>query len=556
MKKILAHTHYKEATSTSDLHTGKWFPYGESRREFPDFISSQSFANDSETSSSEGWKPKKEDYPDLWIDPEDSVILTINAGEICPSTAFPSRVTLRFPRITQVRFDDKRAREVVALQYLWDKYEELLADRAGDNSERAFQSGTVPSTDVEKLAERFWTEERFSSEGKGRRKKKTKNLHSIANLRESVLAESSAFQDAVFVPLEGTYRLSENSLEADEAQEEGWLDEARTITDYGSVRALIKKHGGTVLLAPDAKLLEKGALVIGGDKSDPRVVNFVEMVEKARVKVQELKMKKKQTSADQDTLLFAKCSGVVRWTFLLSVLSKWRTSQGENASKAKIRETDPDLLTPDPLDLLARPKCPGGDIAPELCLMDVQNPTKMRRLLHEVAKDTAHETDSIHSKELTWQDLCKKSLDPRDRWIMRGSNQTLWPYEEGRVVIQETAVYVDVFADPRASSNDLSKVDPFDHAAFFSVLPLLRLAGAFIETKLGGRCTHVLCNLGDGIRIIPFEEAKPEHFVDFERGKFILEAIRKSPLYPESCPDLVSPLWAREEVWKHPDSSD
>lgn len=540
------------------LDTGKWFSYGESRREFPEFITSKSFTDDSGTPSLEGWKPKKEDYPDLWINPEDSVILTINAGEICPSTAFPSGVTLRFPRITQVRFDDKRPREVVPLHDLWDKYAELLADRAGDNSERAFESGTVPSTDKEKLTERFWTEEKFSSEGRGRRKKKPKNLHSISNIHESVSTESSAFQNAVFVPLEGTYRLAEKSLEADEAQEEGWLDEARAIKDYSSVRALIKKHGGTVLLSPDAKLLENGALIIGGDKSDPRVVNFVEMIEKARIQVPELKMKKKPSSADQDALLFAKCSGVVRWTFLLSVLAKWRTSQGENASNAKIREKDPDLLTPDPLDFLARPKCPGGGIARELCLMDVQNPTKMRRLLHEVANDTAgiDETDPIRSDELTWQDLCKKSLDPCDRWIMRGSNQTLWPYEEDRVVIQETAVYVDVFADPRASSNDLSKVDPSEHAAVLSVLPLLRISGAFIETKLGGRCTHVLCSLGDGICTISFEEATPEHFVDIERGKIILEAIQKSPLYPESCPDLASPLWAREEVWKHPDRSD
>ena len=103
MKKILGYTHYQEATGASALNTGKWFPSDESRREFPEFISSQSFTDDSETRNSEGWKPKKEDYPDLWINPEDSVILTINAGEICPSTAFPSRVTLRFPRITQVR---------------------------------------------------------------------------------------------------------------------------------------------------------------------------------------------------------------------------------------------------------------------------------------------------------------------------------------------------------------------------------------------------------------------------------------------------------------------
>ena len=543
-KFLLDHTGYKTPTDDSPLETGKWFSYGESRREFPDFVSSYSFASD--TPSSEGWKPKKEDYPDLWINPEDSVVLKLNAGEIVPSTAFPSRVTLRFPRITAVRLD-KKPREVESLQQLWEIHDNLLIDRAGDNSEKTFESGAVRYDDTRALKERFWTEEKYLSAGTARKKKRPKTLHSVANVPESVSAESVAFDGAVFVPLEGTYRLADDSLEADEAKEEGWLEEARAIRDHGSVRALIKKHGGASMLAPDAKLLEQGALIIGGDRNDPRVVNFVETIEKARSKAQELKMKKKPTSTDQATLLFAQCNGVVRWTFLLSLLAKWRSCHGDKANQTKIKATTPDLLIPDPLDYLARPRCPSGDIIKELCRIHVQNPIKMRRLLHEVADGT---NNNEAESNLSWQQLCKNSLDPSERWIVRCKYQTLWPYEEDRVVIQETAVYVDVFADPRAVSNDIAQVDPFEHAALLSVLPMLRLAGGFIETKLGGRVTHVLCGLRDDFRAITFEDARPEMFDDPERGKLILEAIRKSPLYPENCPDLVSPLWVREEVWK------
>lgn len=551
---LLEHTGYKPPTNDAPLDTGKWFSYGESTREFPDFVSSYSFAT-SETGSLDGWKPKKEDYPDLWINPEDSVVLKLNAGEIVPSTAFPSRVTLRFPRIIDVR-RDKMACEVESLRQLWDIHNEVMNKRAGDNSERDFESGNMSFDDPENLRGRFWTEERYTSAGRGRRKKRPKTLHTVSTVRGSVSAESMAFHGAVFIPLEGLYRLAEYSLEADEAREEGWLQDACVIKDLSSVRTLIKRHGGTAMLAPDGPLLDQGALVIGGDKNDPRVVNFVGTVEKARTKAPDLKMKKKPTKADQDTLFFAECNGVVRWTFLLSVLAKWRTSQGSKMDKTSILYADPNMLTPDSLDYLARPKCPQGDILGELCRIDVRNPIKMRRLLNEVAEGTNDEgeAEATGCDSLSWQDMSKKCLEPGERWIMRCSNQTLWPYVEDRVVIQETAIYIDVFADPRSFSNELSMVDPFEYASYLSVLPLLRLAGAFVETRLGARVTHVLSGLRGKVRMIPFKKAKPELFVDPQRGELIIEAVKTSPLHPESCPMFVSPSWA-EEVLMRPDSA-
>ncbi|XP_022180301.1 DNA ligase 4 isoform X4 [Myzus persicae] len=43
--------------------------------------------------------------PDLWIEPESSVIVQVKATEIMPSHTFKSKITLRFPRIERVRYD-------------------------------------------------------------------------------------------------------------------------------------------------------------------------------------------------------------------------------------------------------------------------------------------------------------------------------------------------------------------------------------------------------------------------------------------------------------------
>ncbi|KAL5243761.1 hypothetical protein ACI65C_011171 [Semiaphis heraclei] len=43
--------------------------------------------------------------PDLWIEPESSVIVQVKATEIMTSHTFKSKITLRFPRIEKVRYD-------------------------------------------------------------------------------------------------------------------------------------------------------------------------------------------------------------------------------------------------------------------------------------------------------------------------------------------------------------------------------------------------------------------------------------------------------------------
>ena len=52
------------------------------------------------------WKPAQSEKPDVYIDdPSNSIILEVKAAEIVPSESFPSKITLRFPRVEKARFD-------------------------------------------------------------------------------------------------------------------------------------------------------------------------------------------------------------------------------------------------------------------------------------------------------------------------------------------------------------------------------------------------------------------------------------------------------------------
>ncbi len=52
------------------------------------------------------WIPAMSEKPDVYIDnPLESVVMEIKAAEIVMSDAFPTKLTLRFPRVLKVRYD-------------------------------------------------------------------------------------------------------------------------------------------------------------------------------------------------------------------------------------------------------------------------------------------------------------------------------------------------------------------------------------------------------------------------------------------------------------------
>ena len=84
MQEILAHTGFKKG-GDGPMELGKWFR--EENFELPSFVSKRSLQRNS-TEDFEGWTfNKTKHYPDIWIDPKDSVVLTIKGAELVVSVS-------------------------------------------------------------------------------------------------------------------------------------------------------------------------------------------------------------------------------------------------------------------------------------------------------------------------------------------------------------------------------------------------------------------------------------------------------------------------------------
>jgi len=77
LKKLLESTGYKVDDITGEIEYGSWFRSSDN----PLFLSRRTFQF-STTATTGGWKPEKKTCPDLWINPEDSFVLTTFSGEI------------------------------------------------------------------------------------------------------------------------------------------------------------------------------------------------------------------------------------------------------------------------------------------------------------------------------------------------------------------------------------------------------------------------------------------------------------------------------------------
>ena len=83
-QQILKHTGFKKG-GDEPMELGKWFR--EDDFGLPSFISKRSLQRNS-TEDFEGWTfNKTKHYPDIWIDPKDSVVLTVKCAELVVSVS-------------------------------------------------------------------------------------------------------------------------------------------------------------------------------------------------------------------------------------------------------------------------------------------------------------------------------------------------------------------------------------------------------------------------------------------------------------------------------------
>jgi DNA ligase-4 len=220
---MLASTGYKKQTDTEPWDTGKWFREENHGKTVPDFISRRSFQYKDDRTPVFG----KKKYPDLWIHPEDSIVLTLKASEIVATDGFQAGITLRFPRIEGVRLkdsaDDKDARQVETLEGLHRTYREQMQRREG-SGEIEFQSGSVTPGRANR---------RFQTAEEGLRKniasRNTTDSGPVWTMPIADRKESSALDGLGIAVLEGIDYFDEKSLDAEESKEQGWFDLAKGI---------------------------------------------------------------------------------------------------------------------------------------------------------------------------------------------------------------------------------------------------------------------------------------------------------------------------------------
>lgn len=99
MEEILKYTGFKRG-GDEPMELGKWFR--EDDFGLPSFISKRSLQRNC-TEDFDGWAfNKTKHYPDIWIDPKDSVVLTIKCAELVVSVSLSIKVINLYKKVTAV----------------------------------------------------------------------------------------------------------------------------------------------------------------------------------------------------------------------------------------------------------------------------------------------------------------------------------------------------------------------------------------------------------------------------------------------------------------------
>jgi hypothetical protein len=328
VEKLLTNTGFFTDKDTNDdsRDFGKWFKLDSGK--LPNFLSQRTFQHSDEAVLT-GWKCKKHHYPDLWIDPKDSFVLTINAGEIVTTLDFSAGLSLRFPRIKSIRANEfgegpKAAEEVETIDDLRNIYFERLCQQ--QDAERETQSQSQYSADYDEgvAKNKFKSMEQCLRKGSTRKKRPRAELNvRAAKIDSNQTIESNLLGKYSFMVLDGTYKIERN-LDKKQARSEGWYKSVSAIKCQQDLINFILKHGGKI-----GK--NDTDFIIGGNHDDPRVANYRRAIERATKETLNGTSKKDQNLFKMASL------GVVKWTFLFATMHRLsKNSNDEVPSKSCI----------------------------------------------------------------------------------------------------------------------------------------------------------------------------------------------------------------------------
>lgn len=503
--------------------------------------------------------------PDLWIHPNDSVVVTLNAGEIVLSDAFSAGITLRFPRITRVRqgADAKNPSDIESEESLREKFWEVQNSRSSSAASAASVNLGSPSrTGVSATGTcRFLTEKQYQESLKRKRVTSRKSKPLILVPIPEIDATLSNILDGLSFAVLGNsgFTVKDGSIESDEAKEHGWSDKLHLFSSATSLIQFIKRHGGKYKISVDHDC----SFVLGGSANDPKVVTYVAAIENARRQTA-LCVHKSTTKKGQDLAKIGSSEGVLRWSFVVSLVYRWLASN-HNAQQS-IVATDPSFLSTTILDYLVQPSSQeiNDPIDRRLYECNLTSISKMRQAIAIVKKDQAMSIANKPAKLTNWRDVCFEQLNESERWIAGCKVQTFWPYQKDKDSQPRVVLFPDVFdydlglTQEGTVTSDLeesrwakvSSRNPTNRS--LSVLPLARVMGAFVTSNLHDGVTHVLCDLAYPHNEVLYSEKMDTNvFADSKRASILCKRLQElnSIRVHNNAVKLVSPNWVRKRCW-------
>ena len=540
LMKLLEITGFKPATASDDVQYGKWFRcenHGQ-HGAVPEFVSKRSFQRCEGRGDFDvdGWRFKKDNYPDLWIHPDDSFVITINAGEIVSSDDYQAGVTLRFPRIQRIRVkeidgDEKSCREAETAEGIRNLFYERKRMMQSKTTLNGGQRSALPAeNDCHKRC-RFLTQTAASKRKRTVKQRQRPEQVSVAKGSRiptpSAKFASNILEGYAFAVLDGSYNIENDSLDAGEAHDQGWYEDAKNIDGRDSMMKFIQSHGGSCVLTGASSV----DFVVGSDLNDVRVANYKRAIESASLADMKGKGKK------DEALRIMMQKGVVKWTFVFSSVScalkdipkvkeesvhsvdRNTEANVHLTSSASIRELGPKIFKPKRFDYLVLSRAVEEALRKSenqygVHVFEASSAVDFKRALGEVnrekkrkARNTSKLLRSRLQKTPPWQYNAFSVLAENELWVCAGKKQKLWPYQAS-LVRSRTVLYPDLFGDDfgmklaDGARDQISFEQRWkavssrnEMGAVASSLPLARAMGAQLTPHLCREVTHVLVEM-------------------------------------------------------------
>lgn len=576
LAQLLEHTGFKQATKDNSMELGKWFssddlPEGE---DLPQFISNRSYQRGEE--DYDGWKfTRNKNYPDLWINPEDSVVLTIEGQELVVTEDYSVGVALRFPKISKIRLDsmdgEKAANEADTDRDLWGTFETTMRQRHGTSAamDSSAYSQSMALPDHSMLSRRFLTPEEFR--GKTRKRKRKAAPSPLSKVPKVSEPETCVLSGISFAVLDGSYSLHPDSLDAQAAKDEGWFKSALQCKKKEHVMEFILKHGGTVKVVPGIG----DKFILGGMETDTRVTNHMKAIEKARHQMMTATTKSKKA---EELRKIADSEGILKWTFVYSLVYRWISAQkmesDSMATLRSIKDSNLGMLEPRAHHFLARSSVKEEVVGQDIFALDTSSLTRtdFERALEELG--SSHQV----TLNVPWQNK-EFWLDQfgNNAWERETFGQIFWPYKWGNSDGNQLVVYPHIFNDGHSfgsqdvdgiGTQSLSNSDgwhqwenegilrqPFDQD-ILSTIALSHGMGAIITRNLNHQVTHVVSNLIDGTdattSLDDVKDIAQEKFKNAKEGESLIAHLKTTANVERI--QIVSPEWIRKRWEIHFDA--